>query len=283
MRPQAGLRADDGRGVGDWRSATSAAPTGAESAPTSTSTGEAHVDAAGDGREWARRTPTAFAALGVGTAMALGILGQVRHGGGNVLHTSMLSTVALALADSNVDDGSGTRSDVDPDLFGLTPSHRLYPTAEGWLMVAALSADERAALAAHTGVDLDDAACMQDLEAFFAGTSSAEHEQQLRAAGVTCAEVVDQPADRHVTLGQMGREPRLGHDRSPRRARRLPAGDRVHHVLPQPVRARARAYPRPTHRGGQGGGCRCSRSVTSTPPPKPADGASRRSSRPERR
>ena len=67
-----------------------------------------------------------FASLGVGTAMLLGLVGQVRHGGGNVLRTSMLSTVALALADSNVDDGSGTRADVDAELLGLSSSHRLY-------------------------------------------------------------------------------------------------------------------------------------------------------------
>ena len=147
-----------------------------------------------------------FAALGVGTALALGILGQVRHGGGNVLHTSMLSTVALALADSNVDDGSATRADVDPDLLGLEPWHRLYPTADGWLMVAALSVDERDALAAHTGVDLADDACTTTLEQFFTTAASAEHEAKLRAAGVTCAEVVSEAADRHVTLGQMGRD-----------------------------------------------------------------------------
>jgi crotonobetainyl-CoA:carnitine CoA-transferase CaiB-like acyl-CoA transferase len=145
-----------------------------------------------------------FAALGVGTALALGILGQVRHGGGNVLHTSMLSTVALALADSNVDDGSGSRADVDEDLMGLSPWHRLYPTAEGWLMLAALSSDERDALATHTGVDLDDDSCTAALETFFATASSVEHETNLRAVGVTCAQVVDEAADRHVTLGQMG-------------------------------------------------------------------------------
>ena len=97
--------------------------------------------------------------------MLLGLVGQVRHGGGNVLRTSMLSTVALALADSNVDDGSGTRADVDAELLGLSSWHRLYQTADGWLMVAALSDDERAALAAHTATDLDNDA----LEQFFRG------------------------------------------------------------------------------------------------------------------
>ncbi len=36
--------------------------------------------------------------------------------------------------------------------------------------------------------------------------SAHEHAEQLRAAGVTCIEVVDQAADRHVTLGAFGAE-----------------------------------------------------------------------------
>ena len=147
-----------------------------------------------------------FAALGVGTALLLGLVGHVRHGGGNVLRTSMLSTVALALADSNVDDGRSSGADVDPELFGVSAWHRLYPTADRWLMVAALSAAERDALAAHTGVDLDDDECAPALERFFARASAHEHAEHLRAAGVTCIEVVDQAADRHVTLGAFGAE-----------------------------------------------------------------------------
>lgn len=143
-----------------------------------------------------------LAALGVGTAMLLGLVGQVRHGGGNVLHTSMLSTVTLALADSNVDDGSGTRADVDPDLLGLAPWHRLYATADGWLMIAALADDERAALAAHTGATLDDGGGA--LEQFFLAAPTRAHEGTLRAAGVPCVAVVDEPADRYVVLGEVG-------------------------------------------------------------------------------
>ncbi|HEU5308822.1 MAG TPA: CoA transferase [Acidimicrobiia bacterium] len=147
-----------------------------------------------------------FAALGVGTAIALGVLGQVRQGGGNVLHTSMLSTIALALADSNVDDGTGTVAGVDPELLGLAPWHRLYPTADGWVMLAALSHGERDALATHAGVDLDDPAAAAMLEQRFLSAPSAQHERELRAAGVTCVEVAAEAADRHVTLGAMGVE-----------------------------------------------------------------------------
>jgi crotonobetainyl-CoA:carnitine CoA-transferase CaiB-like acyl-CoA transferase len=73
-------------------------------------------------------------------------------------------------------------------------------------MLAALSAGERGALAAHTGVELDDQECTEPLEQHFLSAPSAQHERELRAAGVTCVEVVDEPADRHVTLGAMGPE-----------------------------------------------------------------------------
>ena len=69
-------------------------------------------------------------------------------------------------------------------------------------MVAALSDDERAALAAHTAADLDNDA----LERFFRAGPTGEHEAQLRAAGVTCVAVVEEAADRHVTLGAFGQE-----------------------------------------------------------------------------
>ncbi len=149
-----------------------------------------------------------FAALGVGTALLLGLLGHVRHGGGNVLRTSMLSTVALALADGSViagdDDGYG--ADVDPELLGVSPWHRLYPTADGWLMVAALTDGERDALAALTGIDLSGTHAASELEQFFLGATAAEHEARLRATGVTCVEAADEAADRHVTLGAFGAE-----------------------------------------------------------------------------
>jgi crotonobetainyl-CoA:carnitine CoA-transferase CaiB-like acyl-CoA transferase len=147
-----------------------------------------------------------FAALGVGTAMLLGLVGHVRHGGGNVLRTSMLSTVALALADSNVDDGAGTRADVDRDLLGVSTWHRLYATGDGWLTVAALSEAERDALAQHTNLDLDDSESVDALEEFFRSASTGEHERRLRAKGITCVEVADEAADRHVTLGRFGAE-----------------------------------------------------------------------------
>jgi crotonobetainyl-CoA:carnitine CoA-transferase CaiB-like acyl-CoA transferase len=112
----------------------------------------------------------------------------------------------MALADSSVDDGTQSGTDVDSELLGISAWHRLYPTADGWLMVAALSSGERDALSAHTGVDLDATASTIALEQFFAGGSAREHEAQLRAAGVTAVEVADQAADRYVTLGAFGAE-----------------------------------------------------------------------------
>jgi crotonobetainyl-CoA:carnitine CoA-transferase CaiB-like acyl-CoA transferase len=148
-----------------------------------------------------------FAALGVGTTMMLGILGRLRHGGGNVLRTSMLSTVAHALADTNVIAPYGTPTRApDAELFGLGPLHRMYETADGWLMVAAEDARSRAALAQHLGIDVDAEDAAERLAARFATAAAAAWQTQLLAVGVTGVAVAKEGCDKHVVLGAFGRE-----------------------------------------------------------------------------
>ncbi len=190
-----------------------------------------------------------FAALGVGTAMLLGLVGQVRHGGGNVLRTSMLSTVALALADSNVDDGSGTRADVDPELLGVSAWHRLYRHRR---RLADARGARRSRSAPHSrsarGGTLDTTLADGVLEPFFRAAPTREHEARLRAAGVTCVEVADEPADRHVTLGRFGAEHGWVTTAQHALARRVPAGHRLRHLLAQPVGPGSGAHARRAHR-----------------------------------
>ncbi len=75
-------------------------------------------------------------------------------------------------------------------------------------MVAALSSAEGGALAAHTGVDLDDDECAAALERFFAGRGRPTSTRSNCAPpkGSRGIEVVDEAADRHVTLGAFGAE-----------------------------------------------------------------------------
>ena len=58
-----------------------------------------------------------------------------------------------------------------------------------------------------------------------------EHEARLRAAGVTCVAVVEEAADRHVTLGSFGLEHGWVTTARPRPPRRVPARHRVRHLL----------------------------------------------------
>ncbi len=146
------------------------------------------------------------AALGVGTALALGILGRVRHGAGTVLRTSMLSTVAHALADTSVLGPGASTPAPDPDLHGLGPWHRLYETAEGWVMVTVERPAARAVLAARLGVDPDAPDPAPALAAAFLGATAAEWEAELLAAGVAVVAVSPVGLDRTFALGAIGEE-----------------------------------------------------------------------------
>ena len=128
-----------------------------------------------------------FSALGVATTMLLGVLGQVRHGGGNVLRMSMLSTMAHALVDTNVASPTGpTTPAPDEDLFGLHPYHRLYETAEGWVMVAVEDDDARRALNAALAIDPSVPQLADALAARFRDHSASAWQDRLTAGGITC-------------------------------------------------------------------------------------------------
>jgi crotonobetainyl-CoA:carnitine CoA-transferase CaiB-like acyl-CoA transferase len=147
-----------------------------------------------------------FAALGVGTAILLGLLGRRRFGGGNVMRASMLSTMTHALGDWLM-AGPGARAAApDEELMGVGPLHRLYETAQGWVMLVAQSERERTALAAATSVDLADAGFGAKLEAAFLAEPAARWQQRLLADGVTCVEVSPQGVEKTMMLGPLGTE-----------------------------------------------------------------------------
>ncbi len=140
-------------------------------------------------------------ALGVGTALAIGICGRVRHGTGDVLRTSMLSTVAHALADSSVVGPIGLSTPApDPDLLGHGPWHRLYETADGWVMVAIERSAARSALAARLGVDLGAADLADQLGSALRSADRADLGVRARAAG--------HHRDRRAGLGDGSQPPR---------------------------------------------------------------------------
>jgi crotonobetainyl-CoA:carnitine CoA-transferase CaiB-like acyl-CoA transferase len=147
-----------------------------------------------------------FAALGVGTAMLLGVIGQKRFGGGNTLRASMLSTMSHALADWTVAGHGDPTPAPDSQLFGWGPFHRLYATSEGWSMLVANSHEEQKALADVMKIDLSTEASELELERAFAGASSEEWQRRLGDRGVTCATVSLQSVELTMLLGAVGRE-----------------------------------------------------------------------------
>jgi len=146
------------------------------------------------------------AALGVGTALALGILGRVRHGTGTVLRTSMLSTVAHALADTSVPGPGAATPAPDPDLLGLGPWHRLYETADGWVMVTVERPAARAVLADRLGVDPDAADPAAAMAAAFLGAPATDWEAALVPLGVAVVAVSPVGLDRTFALGAIADE-----------------------------------------------------------------------------
>ena len=147
-----------------------------------------------------------FAGLGVATVMLLGLVGRARFGGANVLRSSMLSTMAHALADTATNGPGRPTPAPDEDLYGVGPLHRLYRTAEGWVMLVADGPGERAALAAVTGLDPDKEELEGELEAAFLTGTAEQWQERLLARGVTCVAVSRHGTERTVMLGALGTE-----------------------------------------------------------------------------
>jgi crotonobetainyl-CoA:carnitine CoA-transferase CaiB-like acyl-CoA transferase len=78
----------------------------------------------------------AASALVVATAMLLGLLARQRTGTGQYLETTMLCSNAYVVSDDFFDCYSGDSSSRH-DENGAGPLYRLYPTADGWVFLAA--------------------------------------------------------------------------------------------------------------------------------------------------
>jgi crotonobetainyl-CoA:carnitine CoA-transferase CaiB-like acyl-CoA transferase len=146
-----------------------------------------------------------FAGLGVATTLLLGILGKVRYGRGDHLRTSMLGTMAHSMADTIAPaSSSGERTPApDDQLFGLTPLHRLYRTAEGWVMLAVTDADACAALLDMAGA-VDPDLLEEQLCQMFMTAASSDWQQRMRAIGVTCVVVSEQGVELTAMLKDFG-------------------------------------------------------------------------------
>jgi crotonobetainyl-CoA:carnitine CoA-transferase CaiB-like acyl-CoA transferase len=147
-----------------------------------------------------------FSALGVASALLLGILARKRGGEGQEMSTSMLSTMAHALSEDMVEyEARPELRAPDKDLYGLGPRYRLYAGAgDTWLFLAAPADDDWEALS--TALDLPaglrdhDEKLAAVLVERFAERPAADWEAELGALDVACVEVVRQPVEDVVWL-----------------------------------------------------------------------------------
>ena len=112
-----------------------------------------------------------------------------RTGEGQFVDTSIVYAHLLNASMSWVTaDGSraGNRPSLDAMQLGFSVAHRMYETADGWLVVAATTDDERDGLAATVGTTIDDSTAFDGLEAIFATKPATEWFALLDAAGVPC-------------------------------------------------------------------------------------------------
>lgn len=186
----------------------------------------AEVRAAAVRLGWASQAPgnaDGCAALGVATALALGLVARERTGVAPVVETSMLATAVWAFSEGAIVRGDGrSRPTADPMLFGYGALYRLYETAAGWVFLACPKLREWEALCRGLpGGDVlssdprfadpvdrrrHDAALADALAIIFRREPAAVWEARLGALDVACVEVARGPVARAVLEDVVFRE-----------------------------------------------------------------------------
>jgi crotonobetainyl-CoA:carnitine CoA-transferase CaiB-like acyl-CoA transferase len=155
-----------------------------------------------------------FAALGVATAMLLGLLAKARGAGGQEMTTTMVNTNAHAMSAQTVDyPGSPGEPRPDLDMRGLHALYRTYDASDGWVFLAAPSEREWqrlvGALAPYSDLaDIDrsdDEALAGVLTRVFASRGKDDWERDLRAAGIACVAVTTTTIETVLWSEEFGR------------------------------------------------------------------------------
>ncbi len=156
-----------------------------------------------------------FAALGVATALLLGLVARMRGAPGQRLLTTMLATTAHALSEDMLRyPGRPPAPASDPELYGFGALYRIHRAADAWLFLAVTSPaewSELCALAPFAALGRDarfatprarerhDAALAAELGAVFATRNAADWERELGAADVACAVCAPGPVEAAIT------------------------------------------------------------------------------------
>jgi crotonobetainyl-CoA:carnitine CoA-transferase CaiB-like acyl-CoA transferase len=162
-----------------------------------------------------------FAAVGVATALLLGLVARGRGAGGQEMVTTMLNTNAHAMSAQAVAHAGAEEAEPDPELRGLSALYRVYDAADGWIFLAApaphewddlvtavkpyvdLEGDARFATAQDR--ETNDGALAGVLAGVFARGQKHVWERELRAAGVGCVAVTTGTIESVLWSDEFGR------------------------------------------------------------------------------
>jgi crotonobetainyl-CoA:carnitine CoA-transferase CaiB-like acyl-CoA transferase len=169
---------------------------------------------------------TSLGDTGNGFLSAIGVLQALYHrkrtGVAQSVDTSILNAGLLcaSMASLRPDGTPLPRPQLDRMQLGLSPRYRLYETSDGWVCLAALSADDRAALAAALGVEelAGDDELTDVLEPWFVTRTASAAFATLDGHGVPCeiadgdfgVRVHDDPEMQALGLVVKQQHPKLG-------------------------------------------------------------------------
>jgi crotonobetainyl-CoA:carnitine CoA-transferase CaiB-like acyl-CoA transferase len=164
-----------------------------------------------------------FSALGVASALLLGLLARERGAPGQAMQSSMLLSMAHVLVEDMVEyEGRAPMAASDPGLHGLSARYRLYETDDGWIFLAAPAPSEWddlvSALKPYVDLGADarfadeetrvthDTELTEILGEVFRLHAARDWETELGAVDVGCLEVRSGPPDVQLFAdGGMGR------------------------------------------------------------------------------
>lgn len=163
-----------------------------------------------------------FAALGIATALTLGLLARARGAGGQEIGATMLRTNVHAMsAEAVVYPGSPEPPRPDAELRGCSALYRVYDASDGWVFLA--SPTERdwkalvTALSAYVDLASDarfetpeqranhDSALVEALTEVFAKRGRHEWERDLLAADIGCVAVATEGVEEILSSEEFGR------------------------------------------------------------------------------
>jgi crotonobetainyl-CoA:carnitine CoA-transferase CaiB-like acyl-CoA transferase len=158
--------------------------------------------------------PDPNTSVAAASAVVLALLARRDHGGQQV-NINMQVANAWANGDDFIAyDGKPDRVAVDPDHYGLGALYRLYPTADGWVFLAAVTTAEfrrfcSAARCDHLFTDErftdadarreNAAALAAELTAVFSAKPASQWEAELTASSVGCVRADGIDVDRFIT------------------------------------------------------------------------------------